>query len=122
MSGTAAHWITASGLRGVEQIRLTLAEDPQPMRYTIRLYFMEPEIQEAGGRVFHVSLQGKQVLQNFDIFKETQAIRSGIVKEFHDIEVSDTLTIDLTTADADSQPPVICGIEVLRKTELSMDR
>ncbi len=58
-------------------------------RYTIRLYFIETWFSHENGRRFHVSLQGKRVLNNFDIYREAGAKNKGITKTFTDIPVTE---------------------------------
>jgi len=84
----------------------------QPRPYTVRLYFAEVEEQEVGRRVFHISLQGKQVLEAFDIVKDAGSANRGVVKEFRAIDVKDDLTISLTPVTAEANP-LLCGIEII---------
>jgi len=85
-------------------------------RYTVRLHFSEPDDVRPGQRVFDVKLQGKPVLVNFDIIKETGKKHTALIKEFKNIEAADTVTLELITkvSDADAMSvPVISGMEVI---------
>ena len=108
-------WVMASGVVGVREINLTLAKIPRTSRlFTVRLMFLEPEKKHPGERVFDVAIQGKKMLVNFDIAKETGGTRRGIIKEFHNVPVLHELKI---TFDADGPghagEPVLCGIEAV---------
>jgi hypothetical protein len=50
--------------------------------YKVRLHFAEIFYNAAGIRVFNVSINGNQVLTNFDIFAATGAMNKAIVREF----------------------------------------
>jgi len=104
-------WVAASGVEGVSEVTLTLAKDPKPRRYTVRLQFAEPR-QDAGpgDRVFDVSLQGREVLAGLDIVREAGGVNRAIVKQFSAVEVRGTLTISLA---AKSGSPILSGIEVV---------
>ena len=67
-------------------------------------------------RAFSVSLQGKPALKDFDIAKEAGGPRRAIVRTFNGVEVTGSLTIDLTPSAASRQAlPVLCGIEAVRE-------
>ena len=46
----------------------------------MKLYFAEPDRLEVGKRVFDVSLQGKEVLTNFDIAKEAGGASRSVIR------------------------------------------
>ena len=84
----------------------------QPAGYKVRLWFAEPNAAMAvGGRVFSVSLQGRCVLEKFDILEAAGQANRSVVKEF-DVEITDDLSISLTSI---SGEPVLCGIELLAR-------
>ena len=81
--------------------------------YTVRLHFAETYdgISGAEQRVFSVSLGGKEVLKDLDVFKESGGINKLLVKEFKGVSVSNgELAIGFTS---NIQSPEINGIEVL---------
>ena len=80
--------------------------------HTLRLYFCEREYTSAGGRQFHVSVDGSQVLTNFDIAAEAGGRGIGIVREFN-LNYSDNgdTLVELLSAAVDA--PVINGVELL---------
>ena len=69
LRGNGIKWVAASGLEGAGQIRIKLRAVQCP--YTVRLHFAEPAMEtRPGERVFNVSLQGKEVLKDFDVVTE----------------------------------------------------
>jgi outer membrane protein assembly factor BamB len=137
------NWIAASGVTGIREVNIRMfiqpGENPsivdafdkhiekipswpeeqikgafeQPQPYTIRLFFAESEKCEIGQRVFNVSIQGRQVLEAFDIVKEAGEINRSIVKEFNRINVIDDLKIALTPTAESQALPLLCGIEII---------
>lgn len=78
-----------------------------PQLHTVRLHFREPEGSGPGERVFSVSLQGKPVLQAFDVARE-----GGVaVREFSGVMIGPELRVALTAAPGAKAPPVLCGLE-----------
>jgi len=84
--------------------------------YAVKLHFAEtyPGITGVGKRVFSVSIEGKPVLTDFDVYKEAGKQRlAAVVKEFQ-TEVEDgELTIDFHKK---VQNTMINGIEVALKS------
>jgi len=82
--------------------------------YTVRLHFCETYegIFAVGERVFSVKVQGKEVLKNFDVFKEGGGFGKPVVKTISGAAVTDgKLVIDFVS---DVQNPEINGIEILQ--------
>ena len=50
--------------------------------HTVRLHFAETFFSTAGSRTFNVSINGTQVLTNFDIFAAAGAQNKAIIKQF----------------------------------------
>lgn len=110
-------WVAASGARGLRKLTIPLADrDAGERLYTVRLCFAEPDGLEPGRRIFHVAIQGRQVLTDFDISQEAGGPMTSIVREFKGIAVTDQLTITLTpTAGDHTGAPVLCGVEVVQE-------
>lgn len=109
-------WVCASGAQGVQSIRVALTEHAlQPQRYTVRLYFAEPEDLHAGQRPFNVALQGREVLNNFDVARDAGGPRRGVVKSFADVRVDEALVVTLTPRG--SRPAILCGLELIADGE-----
>ncbi|MBD3268291.1 PQQ-binding-like beta-propeller repeat protein, partial [bacterium] len=107
------NWVAASGVEGARTITIKVSDrERDPELYTVRLYFAEPKQKKAGERVFHVDLQGRRVLRNFDIVKEAGSIRTAVVREYNNIAISDKLTILLQPKNPDNEP-ILCGIELI---------
>jgi hypothetical protein len=86
-------------------------EEPRP--YTVRLHFAEIAERKAGQRIFDVSLQGRRVLEGFDIVKEAGGANRPVVREFEGIGVKDDLRVTLTRAGASQAEPLLNGIEII---------
>ena len=82
-------------------------------KYTLRLYFAEPEDLQPGQRVFDVQVEGQPLLTNFDIVKEAGSPRRSIVREFKAIAAQDKLTLTLKSKSAAPYGTLLCGVEVV---------
>jgi len=96
--GTDKPWLFTSGLKGVTQFRVPLLEKGAKGKYTVRLGFTPLAGDLPGSRVFDVKLQGKAVLQKFDVVKATGGIGKVAVREFKGIEVAGDLLVELAPA------------------------
>lgn len=90
-----------------------LRRDFPMRRHTVRLHFADPGSLPVGERVFTIALQGKTVLENFDIARESQASGGTLVREFSGVEIGAELRIRLSAAPGSKAPPVLCGVEFL---------
>ncbi len=115
--GSGMPWVTASGLTGAEKISVELvpagyqgADANDVLPYTVRLHFAEPDPVKRGARVFSISLQGQDVLRDFDIAKTTGGPMRGVVKEFTGIKIGKTLDVQIT---ARSGRSILSGIELI---------
>ena len=89
-------------------------EPPQRV-FTVRMHFADPDGAAPGKRLFDVLLQGKPVLENFDISKEAGGTGSPVIKDFKGVKAKAALTIELrprTAEVTDATAPVICGLEL----------
>jgi len=87
----------------------------EPRSFTVRLTFAEPDALQPGQRVFSVRLQGRAVLEDFDIVREAGGDRRGIVKEFRGVKVHGALQLDF--ASATQNPAILCGVELILEKE-----
>lgn len=79
-------------------------------KYRVRLFLAETyEKLHGGDRVFDIAIQGKTVLFNYDIYKETGGLNKAVVKEFIVPVDGDTLLIEFSPA----KLAKIDGIEIL---------
>ena len=84
-----------------------------PARYTVRLYFLEPDNIAPGQRVFDVLLQGQVVLKGFDIVKAAGTPNRGVMKEFKNTLLSPQLEVRLLRSASSSLGPALSGVELV---------
>ncbi|MBI1332153.1 MAG: glycoside hydrolase family 92 protein [Armatimonadetes bacterium] len=87
---------------------------PKDRTYTVRLHFAEIFDGNAGMRVEKISINGKVVLPNFDIFA-IAGMNKAVVREFKDVKpnADGTITIRIQAADGSpDQNAKISGIEI----------
>lgn len=119
VEGDGPTWIAASGVEGATSVKVALGkpEAGKSKRYTVRLFFAEPDEMNTGERVFGVSLQGREVLSKFDVSKVAGGSRRIVVRTFKDVDAVDTLdTLDITLT-AIKGKPILCGVEVIAAAE-----
>ncbi len=106
-------YVAASALNGAQEVVVTLArESTNSSSYTVKLYFAEIERVKADSRVFNVDIQGKNVLNDFNIAKEAGGVDKLMTKTIKGVSVKDKLVIKLYSNSADSLP-LLSGIEVI---------
>ncbi len=94
-TGTDKPWIFTSAFAGVTRFSVPLLEKGNAGRYTVRLGFTPLPGDQVGSRVFGVKLQGKTVLENFDVAKAAAA-GVVVVREIKGVEVTGNLLVELT--------------------------
>ena len=107
-SGSGWPWVGASGAIGLSELQVNGLRQGT---YTVRLYFIEPEHDEPGCRVLDMILQGKKVMEAFDIYNEADGKMRCVVKEFTQIGIADNLNMKLT---AKTGQTILSGIEIVR--------
>jgi hypothetical protein len=78
--------------------------------HTIRLHFAETYFSSAGSRTFHVSINGTQVLTNFDIFASAGAKNKAVIEQF--IEGASSTGQYVITFTSVVNNSLVSGIEV----------
>jgi len=79
--------------------------------YTVRLHFAETYWTQPGQRTFNVSLNGEQVLSNFDILAAAGGANKAVVKQFTvTADANGKIMIQFTSVKDNAQ---VSGIEVL---------
>jgi hypothetical protein len=79
--------------------------------YTVRLHFAETYWSGVGQRIFNVSINGQQVLTNFDIVAAAGAVDKAVVEQFTaTADSTGKITIQFTTVKDNAQ---VNGIEIL---------
>lgn len=107
-------WVTCSGVSGVESVAITLLpEETADRYYTVRLFFAEPDDLKVGERLVDVTLQGRRVLDDFDIVKEAGKPRHTVIKEFTGVRVDDELRISFRAEG--KRGAILCGVEIVQE-------
>jgi outer membrane protein assembly factor BamB len=113
-------WVGASGAIGIRELVVTLDGQAREDRaYTVRLHFAEPDDVEPGERVFGVSLQGKEVLRDFDVVREAGGPRRTLIKEFSPVLAKKELKIALKSGRG---APVLSGIQIVARCNIPVFR
>jgi len=82
--------------------------------YTVRLHFSENELRRVGARRFNVSINGNQVLTNFDVFAVTGAQFKATVQIFAATADNGGRIVISFTGMSGSQGAILNGVEILR--------
>ena len=111
----ALPWVNASGARGLTEFRIRLVPDAdrkgeRPLSYTVSIYFAAPRRLKAGQSNCRVTLQGKPVLERFDVARD--AVGGVVVKRFEGISVDGELVLSIIPVTEMKTLPSICGIEI----------
>jgi outer membrane protein assembly factor BamB len=116
-------WIFTSGCAGLLKCSLPLLDDrwiDGPRNYTVRLGFAAPIGDIKGQRVFDIKLQGKIVQRDFDIVKAAGKTSKPLIKEWHGIEVTNKLKIELVPkTSGQNGNSIICSIEAVIEQDSS---
>jgi outer membrane protein assembly factor BamB len=126
-SGQCPPWVGTSWARGLRRVLVPLLDERDgTAQYTVTLYFADLENEQQGQRVFDIVLQGKVVVEGFDIVKESGGSRRTVAREFAPVRVERNLEIELIPkgeqASSMSQAPILCGLQVQRITQKTEDR
>jgi len=87
--------------------------------YRVRLVFAEVADLGPGERVFDVEIQGRRVLEDFDIAKEAGAPRKTVVREFEHIPVRGPLEVKLIPKKG--AKPLLSGVELVHELSQAQD-
>ena len=85
-----------------------------PGSYRVRLKFIETYVKEKGGRVFDVFLNGKKVLDRFDILAEAGGFEKAVDKVFSGVQPDPNGVLTVRFA-AKTQKAKVCALEVVRR-------
>jgi hypothetical protein len=107
-------WVSASAAGGIRSLEVQLTKEPDMTEavYKVNLYFSELEGKNPGERIFSVKIQGKPVLENFDIVKEAGKPDREVVRSFSGIRAGEKLTIELVSVKGNT---LISGIEIVEE-------
>ncbi|HZQ46452.1 MAG TPA: malectin domain-containing carbohydrate-binding protein, partial [Verrucomicrobiae bacterium] len=85
--------------------------------YAVRLHFAEIMFTNAGQRVFNVTVNGTQVLTNFDIIAQTGGQNKALVKRFNALaDLNGNITIQYSPVNAS---PKSSGIEIIATNNIA---
>lgn len=85
-----------------------------PGKYRVKLKFVETYLKEPGLRIFDVLINGKKVLNHFDILKEAKGFAKAIDKSFENIQPDTEGRIRVRFVSS-VQNAKVCAIEVTRQ-------
>ena len=104
-------WVAASGIEGVSSVSIGIAKRQPNRRYTVKLHFLDPNVTAPGQQVTDVSIEGRVVLEKFDIAKEAGGSNRAVVKTFADVKADkDQLTVSFQAV---TGQPVLPGVELI---------
>jgi len=115
-------WVASSGVIGVSEISLPTVlpaprgptrSDGKTQRYDVRLHFAEPEGFGPGRHVFTVCLEGKAVLEDFDVAKAAGGPNKALVRAFKGVQVEGELNLSFA---AKHGAPLLCGVEIILRS------
>ncbi|MHC4406733.1 MAG: malectin domain-containing carbohydrate-binding protein [Planctomycetota bacterium] len=95
ITGTERPWIYSSGLMGEVELTIMGTEEKA---YLAVLHFIEPETVRQGERIFDVLINGKKVLSQLDIVRETGAPHRALVKKVSGIAPCTTVELTLSSS------------------------
>lgn len=92
--------------------RMHASEQPlEPLGYLLRLHFAEIEAKKPGERIFDIKLQGRTVLEGFDIAREAGGVNRSLSKSF-EIDPSQALTLECVPR---MGLPLLNGLELIAR-------
>jgi len=117
-------WVFTCCARGLRRCVVPLLGDgDRPTEYTVGLYFADFENDKPAKRVFDVKLQGKLVLDDLDIAKETGGRGKALIRWFRGVRVSRDLEIELLPHEqggsSSSSAPLLCGLEIIQEPAIA---
>ena len=107
--GTGWPWVAASCAEGLDAVRV---RGLVPGRYVLRLSFLEPDRVKAGERVFDVFVQGRKVLEEYDVTRSAGGAMRAVVETVRGVVVEDVLVLRLRSIKGRS---ILSGMELIRE-------
>ena len=111
-SDDAMPWVAASGAIGLKKLVISLGSNKKKTarKYLVRLHFAEVEDCQPGERVFGMAIDGKTVLEKFDIAKAAKGTNRAVVQQFQIESTAEQLEIAFTAIVCE---PLLCGVEIV---------
>jgi len=91
---------------------------PDERRFRVRLHFAEIDGAAIGQRVFDVAIQGRTVLEDFDVAQQAGGQNVALVKELTGVTAGAQMTIELTPKAINDNAlalPAICALEIVEE-------
>ncbi|MDD4097900.1 MAG: PQQ-binding-like beta-propeller repeat protein, partial [Lentisphaeria bacterium] len=104
-------WVASSGVKDIRRLLLPAAFDPAAS-YELRLFFAEPEVGEAGARVFDVLVQGREVGRGLDPYAMAGDLNRGQMLVCRGLRLEDRLQVDFLPHAGSRHGAVLCGLEL----------
>jgi outer membrane protein assembly factor BamB len=105
--GSGWPWVGASGVKGASTITIS---GLRKAKFTVRLYFADPDYDKPAARRFDIALNGRSVAENFDVAKAAGGRMRTIVRQFENIKTDGSLKINLNPRQGE---PILSGIEII---------
>ena len=123
VENAAPPFVFASALVGLKRCVLPVVRPEDGMgTYQVRLGFAAMPGDQPGQRVFDVRLNGRTLLENFDIAAQAGRQNRAVWKEFT-VEVQRDLVLDMVPKTATTDParlPLINALEIVRKKIITL--
>ncbi|NQT54115.1 hypothetical protein HQ576_18815, partial [bacterium] len=103
-----------------QRVILVSADKMKPRTFTVRLHFAELDDVRRGERVFDVRLQGKTVLEDFDVVRAARGRNRAVVKEFDGVVARRAIMLEFIPKAAEvteRTAPILSAIEILPSGE-----
>jgi hypothetical protein len=110
-SGTPAPQVYRSERYGQGKTSFAYSIPVSNGNYNVNLDFAESYVTGSGQRIFNVSINGTQVLTNFDIYAAAGGMNIPVVKTFNVAVTNGTLNINFLPGSVEN--PKVSGIEVV---------
>jgi hypothetical protein len=114
ITGTEKSWVFSSAYLGEKELEFEMLETGST-KYTVRLYFVDLDDVQSVDRLFDVSLQGKTVLEGFDVIAEAGSLRRCLTKTFPDVTIDRKIRIELKSRG--KRPPVLSGFDAKQQSQ-----
>lgn len=124
IDGTDKPWVLRSGVLGLRECRIPVAEPGDGRaRYTVRLAMAELDHEAAEQRVFDIKVQGKILAEGCDVWRQAGGKCRAVNMEFKGIEADEEVTVEFVPRHANptaDQLPILQGLEVEREEMLTL--
>jgi hypothetical protein len=114
-------WVAASGIEGARSIKVPLVDIDTRKVFHVRLLFAEPTHEKPGQRVFDVAVDGRVVVSNLDLVRQTYGRWWTFVHEVAEVHYSGRKNGRTPVVEIELRPrtgtPVISGVEIVQEEQ-----